>query len=98
MKNIKKFGEINEADKILPRNGTEIRFVADITDLDTKKTLKQIWEYWNEAQQIKALEAMGHSTKYAGMNYEDLTGEIQSKIVSIEAPLPEKPIRGVHRK
>ena len=89
MKNIKKFGELNEADNILPKSGTKIKYVADANDRYTASILKQIWDYWSEEMRAQQLEKMGHSTKYATARYEDLTGDIQSRIVSMTSELPE---------
>jgi hypothetical protein len=85
MKNIKNFHELNESitrpGKTLPANGTRIRFVADVTDISTNEVLKQIWDAWSDEQRKKILKQMGHSEKYFDSTYDDLTGEIQSKIV-----------------
>lgn len=61
----------------------KIKFVADITDEKTNKYLKTIWENSTSNSRKKLLNEMGHSEKYSDMDYNDLTGEIQSKIVMI---------------
>jgi len=95
MKNLKKFGELNEGglgyenNKTLPPSGTHIKYVADTTDPKTKKILKIIWNSWDEAKRKQMLNKMGHSEKYFDASFEDLTGEIQGKIVMLDASLPE---------
>ncbi len=94
MKNLKKFGELNEGglgydNNLLPPSGTHIKYVADTTDPKTNKILRNIWNSWNEAKRKQILNKMGHSEKYFDMSYEDLTGEIKGKIVMLDAPLPE---------
>lgn len=65
----------------------KIKFVADITDEKTNKYLKTIWENSTPSYRKKLLNEMGHSEKYSDMDYNDLTGEIQSKIVMISKTL-----------
>ena len=59
----------------------KIRMVADITDSDTKREIQYYWNNLGETMRRSLLTEMGHSDKYVFMKFEDLTGEIQSKIV-----------------
>jgi len=58
-----------------------IKLVADTTDALTRKVLKAKWENASPSLQKRMLDRMGHSDKWVGMRYSDLTGEIQSKII-----------------
>ena len=94
MKNIKGFNELNENDDLSTNpntrfryrfngfpGGIKIKMVADVTDTNTDHILKKFWESWNEETKKDILEDMGHSEKYYDYKYEDLTGEIKSKLV-----------------
>ena len=59
----------------------QIKLVSDTTDAFTRKVLKEKWEKSSPSAQKKMLERMGHSDKFVGSKYSDLTGEIQSKII-----------------
>jgi hypothetical protein len=58
-----------------------IKMVADITDKKTYRIIEKIWQEATPKQQKSMLESMGHSDKWVGMRFSDLTGDIQSKIV-----------------
>ena len=60
---------------------SQIKLVADTTDAFTRKVLKEKWEMASPSLQKRILERMGHSSKWVGAKYSDLTGEIQSKII-----------------
>ena len=60
----------------------KLKMVADITDKKTNLYLKQVWSNLMTSSREMILNDMGHSTKWADMNYDDLTGEIKSKIVT----------------
>lgn len=60
----------------------KLKMVADITDKKTNLYLKTIWSNLMTSGRERILNDMGHSTKFADMDYNDLTGEIKSKIVT----------------
>ncbi len=60
----------------------KIKLVADTTDAITRKILKEKWENASPTLQKRILERMGHSEKWVGVKFSDLTGEIQSKIIT----------------
>jgi len=59
----------------------QIKLVADTTDPFTRKVLKEKWDNASPSLQKRMLDRMGHSTKWVGSRYSDLTPEIQSKII-----------------
>jgi hypothetical protein len=59
----------------------QIKLVADTTDAFTRKVLKEKWENASPSLQKRMLARMGHSDKWVGSKYSDLTHEIQSKII-----------------
>ena len=65
----------------------KIKFVADITDQKTNKYLKTFWNNIGSEYRKKLLNDMGHSEKYFDMEYDDLTGEIKSKLIMSEKNL-----------
>ena len=60
----------------------KLKMVADITDKKTNLYLKTVWSNLMTSSREDILNDMGHSTKWADMDYDDLTGEIKSKIVT----------------
>ena len=60
----------------------KLKMVADITDKKTNLYLKTVWSNLMTSSRESILNDMGHSTKWADMDYDDLTGEIKSKIVT----------------
>ena len=60
----------------------KLKMVADITDNKTNLYLKTMWSNLMTNGRERILNDMGHSTKWADMDYDDLTGEIKSKIVT----------------
>ena len=56
--------------------------VADVTDKKTVQVLKRVWEAMNHERREVLLNHIGHSTKHAYLGFDDLTGEIQSKIAT----------------
>ena len=60
----------------------KLKMVADITDKKTNLYLKTVWSNLMTSGRESLLNDMGHSTKWADMDYDDLTGEIKSKIVT----------------
>ena len=60
----------------------KLKMVADITDKKTNLYLKTIWSNLMTSSREGILNDMGHSTKWVDMDYDDLTGEIKSKIVT----------------
>ena len=60
----------------------KLKMVADITDNKTNLYLKTMWSNLMTSGRENILNDMGHSTKWADMDYDDLTGEIKSKIVT----------------
>ena len=65
---------------------SHIQMVADVTDRHTYQILEKIWQEATPNQQKSMLESMGHSDKWVGMRFSDLTGDIQSKIVIRKIP------------
>lgn len=59
-----------------------IKMVADTTDPLTRIILKQQWENASPTLQKRILNRMGHSDKWVGAKFSELTGEIQSKIIT----------------
>jgi len=59
----------------------QIKMVADTTDAFTRKVLKEKWENSSPSLQKRMLDKMGHSEKWVGAKFSDLTGEIQSMII-----------------
>lgn len=78
MKNVKTFSELNESET----SNMKLKFVADVTDKLTNRILKDIWTKLTEEEKKKLLKKIGHSEKYIDSKYEDLTGEIKSKIIT----------------
>ena len=60
----------------------KLKMVADITDKKTNLYLKTVWSNLMTSSREGILNDMGHSTKWADMDYDNLTGEIKSKIVT----------------
>ena len=62
-----------------------IRMVADVTDPGTRKVISSLWNDSPRSLRKKLLDDMGHSEKWAEVEFNDLTGEIQSKIYTEKA-------------
>ena len=61
-----------------------IKMVADTTNHVTLRILRTYWDRLSPDERIKVLEEMGHSSKWYAHNFDELTGEIQSKIITRE--------------
>jgi hypothetical protein len=59
-----------------------VKMVADTTDPYTMKMLEKLWNKLNEKQRLYILNRMGHSEKWVDSEFNDLTGDIQSKLLS----------------
>lgn len=60
----------------------KLKMIADITDSKTNLYLKTVWSNLMTSSRERILKDMGHSLKWAYLDYDDLTGEIKSKIVT----------------
>lgn len=60
----------------------KIKMVADTTDEKTNRYLRKFWSNLSTDKKEKILSKIGHSKKWSDMVYDDLTGEIQSKLIT----------------
>jgi len=60
----------------------KIKMVADTTDRFTLKLLRHKWENLSTIGQKRLLRRIGHSDKWVGSPFEQLTEEVKSKIIT----------------